>query len=108
VPFGVNHRYDLVLDQNGSFIRAQVKTGRLRDGVIAFRPTSVRANTKRAYTRGYEGEADVFLVYCPETDEVYAVPVSIAPRREMFLRVAPTLNGQTEGVHWAADYRLPA
>ena len=36
VPFGVNQRYDLVLDIEGEFVRAQCKTGRLRDGVIRF------------------------------------------------------------------------
>jgi hypothetical protein len=28
LPFGVNQRYDLVLDLDGRFVRAQCKTGR--------------------------------------------------------------------------------
>jgi PD-(D/E)XK endonuclease len=32
LPFGVNQRYDLVLDLNGRFVRAQCKTGRYRKG----------------------------------------------------------------------------
>jgi hypothetical protein len=36
VPWGVNQRYDLVLDLGGEFLRAQCKTGRLSDGAVGF------------------------------------------------------------------------
>ena len=36
LPFGVNQRYDLVLDVGGEFIRGQCKTGRLRQGSVVF------------------------------------------------------------------------
>ena len=32
VPFGVNQRYDLVIDAGDRFLRVQCKTGRLRNG----------------------------------------------------------------------------
>ena len=32
LAFGVNQRFDLVLDMDGRFLRAQCKTGRLRNG----------------------------------------------------------------------------
>src|SRR5215212_8955587 len=63
VPFGTNHRYDLVLDTGAGFVRVQCKTGRLRDGVIHFNTVSVRSNTQRAVTRSYHGDAELFLVY---------------------------------------------
>ena len=69
-PRGFNHRYDLVLDLDGDFIRAQCKTGRLRNGVIVFNSESVRCNTKTAHRRGYVGDADVFLVHCPDESEL--------------------------------------
>jgi len=106
-PFGVNHRYDLVLDCGGTFIRAQCKTGRLRNGAVRFKTQSVRCNSRRAYIRGYAGEIDVFLVYCAETGGTYAVPVDEA-QSEGTLRVAPTKNGQAQGIRWAAEYELPA
>ena len=108
VPFGTNHRYDLVLDTARGFVRAQCKTGRLRDGVIHFNTVSVRTNTRRAFTRAYHGEADLFLVYCPDTERVYAVDVDEAASSNCSLRVAPAANGQAKGVRWAADYELPA
>lgn len=107
-PYGFNQRYDLVLDLNGTFVRAQCKTGRLRNGRIVFNSESVRCNTKQAIRRGYAGDADVFLVYCPETEGIYAVPVDEAPASEMALRVEPTANCQSKGVRWASNYALPA
>jgi hypothetical protein len=62
----------------------------------------------RSFTRSYVGEIDLLLVYCPETDRVYALDVEEAATGQATLRVDPTSNGQARGVRWAADYELPA
>ncbi len=108
VPFGTNHRYDLVVELGDEFVRVQCKTSRLRNGAVCFKTASSRANTLRAFTRSYDGEADLFLVYCPETERVYAVTVDEAASSEGKLRVAPAANGQAKGIRWAADHELPA
>lgn len=108
VPFGVNQRYDLVLDCDGRFLRAQCKTGRLRDGVVQFSPLSVQSNTKGTRVRGYAGQVDLFLVYCAETRGIYAIPAEDVPSRCMYLRIDPPRNRQHKGVRWAKDYELPA
>jgi hypothetical protein len=108
VPFGTNQRYDLVLDIEGEFIRVQCKTGRLRNGAVTFSTRSIRTNTKKVLFRNYVGDAELFLVYCPDTRAIYAVPVDEAPDGFGTLRVEPTRNGQAEGVRWARDYELPA
>jgi hypothetical protein len=107
-PFGVNHRYDLVLDVGGRFLRVQCKTGRLRNGSVVFQTRSVRANRIGWYARGYGGEIDLFAVYCPELDRLYAVPVEVAPLGGGRLRVEPAANNQSRGIRWAADFELPA
>ena len=107
LPWGVNHRYDLVLDLDGEFVRAQCKTGRLRHGAVVFYTRSIRTNRTEILKRGYLGEADVFLVHCPENQRIYAVPVEEAPGDCMSLRVAPPLNGQARRIRWAQDYELP-
>jgi hypothetical protein len=108
VPFGVNHRYDFVIDNSDEFLRVQCKTGRLRDGAVHFRTRSIRSNTKQTLTRGYIGEADVFLVYCPENKRVYAVAVDEASRGgHMSLRVGAARNRQSRRIHWAHEYELP-
>ena len=108
VPYGTNHRYDLVLEIGERFIRVQCKTGRLRAGVIHFNTVSVRTNMTRAFKRPYHGEADLFLVHCPDTGRVYAVDVDEAASSLGSLRVAPAANGQAKGIRWAADHELPA
>jgi hypothetical protein len=106
-PFGTNQRYDLAIDLGDRFLRAQCKTGRLRRGTIVFHPKSVRSNTHKTYCRTYENEVDLFLVYCPETDRVYVIPIEEATSSVGALRVAPTANGQAKGIRWAREYELP-
>ena len=109
IPYGTNHRYDLVIDVGGRFLRAQCKTGRLRKGVILFATSSTRANTKCAYQTPYDAEQiDLFLIYCPDTDRVYAVDIGEAASFASGLRVDPTANGQAKRIRWAADHELPA
>jgi PD-(D/E)XK endonuclease len=107
LPFGVNQRYDLVIDIGGEFVRAQCKTGRYRDGAITFRAQSVITSKTRNVTRGYHGEADVFLVHCPDFAPIFCVPVDEAPGTRMHLRVETARNGQSDRVHWASEYALP-
>ncbi len=107
IPFGTNQRYDLVFDLDGEFVRAQCKKGRLRDGVIRFPARSTRINSRGVHFRGYSGEVEIFLVHCPETDQIYAVPVDEVPATDGWLRVHPTRNGQQQRVRWARDYELP-
>ena len=109
VPYGNNHRYDLVIDVGGRFLRAQCKTGRLRDGAIRFNTVSTRVNTVRTFTTPYDADQiDLFLIYCPDTERVYALDVGEAASSNGRLRVDPTANGQAKGVRWAADHELPA
>jgi hypothetical protein len=109
LPYGVNHRYDLVIDAGDRYVRAQCKTGRLRDGVIHFNTASVRVNTRRTFITPYDAEQiDLFLIYCPETDRVYALEVGEAASGHGALRVDPAANGQAKRIRWAADYELPA
>jgi len=104
MPFGNNQRYDFVIDEGGRFERAQVKTGRLANGVITFKTSSVNGFTGKRTT--YEGGADVFLVYCPETDTVYRVPVNDVGTSMASLRVDPAKGGSKTGSRQAKDYAL--
>jgi hypothetical protein len=106
-PFGTNQRYDLAIDMGDRFLRAQCKTGRLRQGTIIFAVRSVRSNTRRTFFRGYENDIDLFIVYCPETDGIYVIPIEEATSSVGALRVAPTANGQAKRIRWARDYQLP-
>jgi hypothetical protein len=106
-PFGTNQRYDVAIDVGDRILRAQCKTGRLRRGAVLFQARSIRSNTRRSYWRGYEDDVDLFFVYCPETDRVYAIRIEDVTSSVCALRVAPTANGQAKGIRWAGDYELP-
>jgi PD-(D/E)XK nuclease superfamily protein len=109
IPYGNNHRYDVVINVGGRFLRAQCKTGRLRDGVIRFNTVSTRINTVRTFITPYGADQiDLFLIYCSETDRVYALDVGEAASGHGALRVDPAANGQAKRIRWAADHELPA
>lgn len=109
LPFGENQRYDLVIEDGEKFIRVQCKTGRLRKGVVQFPTRSVTYHhpnqpIQAIRTHNYRGQADVFGVYCPETDGVYLVPVDEVGTRQGSLRVEPTRNSQAKLIRWAVAY----
>lgn len=105
MPFGDKNRYDLVVEENGRFRRLQVKTGRLRDGVIMFSThSSTRQKGQRVET-SYAGQIEEFAVYCLETKEVYLVPIEECGHTRVQLRVnSPKLSNKR--IKQASKYRL--
>ena len=96
------------LEIDGSFMRVQCKTGRLRDGCVIFRAQSVRSNSRKAVIRDYKDDVELFVVHCPDTGGLYVIPIDDATRTQGTLRIDPTANGQDRRVRWARDYELPA
>ena len=107
IPFGENHRYDLVVDDGSKFFRIQVKTGRLRKGVIWFNCYSSHTHRKGTTCRRYLGDIEYFGVYCSHVESVYLVPVGDVPLRGC-LRIDHPKNGQFKKMRWAGDYLLTA
>ena len=109
VPFGINHRYDLVVDTGDQFLRIQCKTGKLKDGVVAFNSKSVHAHRGKVDRPYTSEEIDVFAVYCPQNDCLYWVPIEdVEGMNRPFLRVEPAKNGQVKDIRWAYEYELQA
>ena len=52
-PLGENQRYDLIIEKNEVLSRVQVKTGRLRNGVVRFNCYSSHAHRNGPSTRPY-------------------------------------------------------
>ena len=100
IPFGGHRGYDLAYQEDGNLIKVQCKSGRQRNGAIAFRTYHVGP------ARDYREEADVFGVYCHERAEVYLVPVEDVPPRGAHLRLEPAKNGQEAGIRRAENYLL--
>lgn len=102
-PFGDNARYDLVVEQDGSFVRIQVKTGRARGGVVKFSVCSSQGHRGKDHLP-YHGQIDLFAVYCPQNDTIYFVPIGEAGRSLCHLRFEPPKNGQGAGIRLAEHY----
>lgn len=107
VPFGDCAPYDIILDdRRGSIFKIQVKTGRLRKGVVRFSCCSWHSHRKQPPTQ-YTGMIDAFGVYCPDNDEFYVVPIDSSAATSSFgsLRVEKPANNNSKLINWAHDYR---
>ncbi len=113
LPFGNGSAYDLIADFEGHLLKVQVKTGRLRMGVVLFpvRRFSGHLGREGKYkSRKYdEGEIDLFAVHCPDNDSIYLIPaqlgIEITAGR---LRVTSTKNNQQQKIRWASDFEFAA
>ena len=86
-PISDNSRYDLALDRDGRLFRVQCKTGRLRNGAVAFNTCSTSLSVYGGRRRDYIGQIDAFGVYCE--GKVYLVPIDrVVGRTSQYLRVA--------------------
>jgi hypothetical protein len=109
IPWGHDHRYDIAIDDDGRLVRIQCKTAREEQGYLEFNTaiTYARVGGKPHVRKGYQGEADYFGVYSPETGKIYLVPVEEVPICSIGrLRLNPTKNNQQKGVKWAKDYEI--
>lgn len=95
--------YDLAYDEDGTFVRVQRKTGRVRGSIMTFTTHSIQRNGSR---KNYRGLADVFGVYCAELHQVYLVPVDDVPVSSASLRLSPARNGMSKGIRMAVDYAV--
>lgn len=108
IPFGENHRYDLIADDGEKLLRIQVKSGRFRNGIIAYSCSSSHQHRRSGPTasRPYFGQIEYLAVYCAGTGKVYLVPESELVATRAHMRVAPCLNRQARKVRWAVEYEL--
>jgi hypothetical protein len=106
IPFGENHRYDVIVDKDGILSRIQIKSGRLRKGVINFAACSSHAHRGGLNSRSYHGEIDYFGVYCKETDSVYLISCADTPATHGSLRIDRPRQGQCKKIRWALPYLI--
>lgn len=73
-PFGDNERYDLLAERrDGCIVKVQIKTGWIADGRIQFSTQSTHTNSQGNIRKSYDGDVDVFVVYCYETETMYLI-----------------------------------
>ena len=104
IPWGDNLRYDMAYEEGRQLIRVQCKTGSLQEsGSIVF-PTASCSAHRGGKRKNYRGQIDLFGVYCPQTGDVYLVPVDDVGVSSAHLRVRSPENGVKKGIRWAKDY----
>jgi hypothetical protein len=104
LPFSRSSAYDVAIAVGGHrFLRIQCKCGHVRDGCVVF---NTAGTDHGSGARDYHGRADLFGVRCPEVGKTLLVPVAIAPRSSMGLRMKSPKNGQRSKIHFAADYEI--
>ncbi|MEA2403768.1 MAG: hypothetical protein QOE08_415 [Thermoleophilaceae bacterium] len=111
LPVTEGGRYDLILDIRGRLVRVQCKSARRVGEII-----DVKARTCRRIAGGKQrvgtysaSEIDFVGVFCPEIECCYLVPIAdVPPSGSLYLRLAPSKNGQELGIKWAKQYELGA
>lgn len=106
IPFGGQQPYDLVIQDENKFIRIQVKTGKLTNGVIIFNTVTSKGRSGKGL-KSYRGICDYFAIYCPQTDKIYLMKVEDVPLGKGNLRVTKTKNNNSKLIRWAVDYEMP-
>lgn len=105
LPFGNNQRYDMLVDNRSTILRAQCKTGRNdKNGCIEFATSSKNGFT--GIRTSYKDQVDMFLVYSEMTKKVYMVPIAGLGPNMVRLRVDKNKGGATGGIRWAKDYEI--
>ena len=89
-PTSENSRYDLVIDLNGKFVRAQVKTIYYKNDKKVYEMVCysvTRRNKKHIRAQYTEKEIDVIIGYNQDNDEVYTFPIKdINGRNQIIFR----------------------
>jgi hypothetical protein len=105
-PFGDNQRYDMVVDEDGDFIRVQCKTASLVQDGRAFTFAAASNNWYRGTTRDYKGQVEVFAVYLPDLDKVYIVDVDKGPKKACTVRLKAPRQRTSPRYRWASDHEF--
>lgn len=105
-PLVQSSKYDFIVDINHKLYKIQVKTGTLKeDAYIDFATSTSHTNTKGTINLTYSQD-DVDFFATMYNGECYLVPIQDCGKRAQRLRIAPTKNGQTQGIKFAKDYLL--
>ena len=116
-PVGNHLRYDLAYyvpassDEKAQLVRIQCKSAWLSKDktCLLFNAFNLGGEGKRQ-KRGYQGYAEYFGIYSPDTRKVYLIHVDECPVGETNLRLTPTgkqgKNMYSVGVRWAKNYEI--
>jgi hypothetical protein len=104
LPWSRSGASDLLIENPaGSMVKAQVKSGRVREGCVI---ANCRSTDHGGGRLTYAGRADVIMVHAAELAAQFVVPVDQAMGFFIRLRLEPPRNHQRSGVRFAHEHRL--
>jgi hypothetical protein len=109
-PVNSSTREDFIIVKDGAYKKVQIKYISAYKGhtiQVSFMKcqNGRKVEGKQMYLKYNEDEVDLLYVYCPDSNQWYEVPVSIATEhRAITLRLTTPSNNQTKGVRFADDY----
>lgn len=106
-PIGDSTRYDLILELNGMFARAQVKSRQSKNGFLKIELSNKSTRRGKVIQKRYHlGDIEAFIVYNRSNDSLYILPpeMLLQKKRGIRLRLEPPKNQQVKGILWATDY----
>jgi hypothetical protein len=104
-PLTEHAPFDLVIWKNGEASTVQVKFRSKDNGKVNIRFRATQWNTDGSYNREIDkGPIYIYCVYCPEPDECYYFDPDEFGKSATF-RIDPPKNGQSEGIHFAENYK---
>jgi hypothetical protein len=106
IPFGENHRYDLLADDGERILRVQVKTGKMSGDVIRYSCSSSHSHRGGVFARPYFGQVDIIAVFCPQNGKVYILPEKEFVATRAHLRLSEPANNQRRRIRWAREFEL--
>jgi len=102
-------QHDLLVRYNNSYKRVQIKSRKLVDGTIKgiskIKQQNNKSKTRIVYS---DKNVDLFIVYCPDTDMFYNIPLNVLKntKQSLCLRVRELKNKQTKNTKYAKDYEF--
>jgi hypothetical protein len=102
IPYGNFGDYDLLIDEEGKFVKVQCKTGILKDGVVLFNAYTQNAGGDRSYGNS----VDMYGVFCPQNGKVYLIPAPDCSQGKVSLRITPPKNNWKKRIRYAAQYEI--
>jgi hypothetical protein len=110
-PYSEGGRCDLIFDTGRRLLRVQCKWATRIDAVVSVRLNSSCRAAGGGYVRRSYGPDEIVAIaaYCAVIDKCYYLPISMVARRNgISLRLEPTKNRQSLGIHFAEHYELGA
>jgi Holliday junction resolvase len=102
IPYGENHRYDLVAEKKHKFVRIQVKYTTPKNGVLNI---NCRSSNNWSVLHYDSTEIDIIAAYNPINNDIYFIPISEINHSLFKIRISPTKNNQKLKIHLAKDFK---